>query len=110
LGYGARIFAITQRPAESDKTALGNASLIHCHRMATADDALYMSKLLRVPQEQVDALSNYEWIERDAGGRVRTNVVSSAPKLRNSSRKASTHTPQIARARQRSLQPRKNTR
>ncbi len=110
LGFGATIYAITQRPAESDKTALGNASLIHCHRMATADDALYMSKLLRVPLEQVDALANYQWIERDASGSVRTNVPSSSAELRKPSRKASTHSPQIARARQRSLQPRKNTR
>lgn len=104
LGYGATIYAITQRPAESDKTALGNASLIHCHRMATADDAQYMAKLLRVDAAAVDLLQNYQWIERTGGGELRTGGPKLCPTLRNLSRSVPTQTPQIARARGRSLQ------
>lgn len=55
-GFGARIFAITQRPSESDKTALGNASLIHCCAMVRAADRKYMAEEMNVPVEQVAKL------------------------------------------------------
>ena len=70
LGYGAHVYAITQRPAESDKTALGNASLVHCHRMATHDDRRYMAKLLDVPLDRVAALKPLDYIERHASGEL----------------------------------------
>jgi len=89
LGFGADIYAVTQRPAESDKTALGNATLIHCHRVGYEDDARYMSKLLRVPQTQVDALLPYQWIERDESGAVRTGGPRGSMELRKPSRKTS---------------------
>jgi hypothetical protein len=108
LGFGATIYAVTQRPAESDKTALGNASLIHCHRMATDDDARYMAKLLRVPQESVDALRPYDWIERTAAGELRKSGPSVHHPLRKPSRKTATQLTHIAGARERTLQkPRK---
>lgn len=68
LRYGPSIYAITQRPSESDKTALGNASLVVCHRMQRADDELYMAKELRVPVADLQKLQPFEWIERPAGG------------------------------------------
>lgn len=71
LGFGCDIYAVTQRPAESDKTALGNASLVHCHRMGTDDDIRYMSKLLRVDAARVDSLLDYQWIERFSDGTLR---------------------------------------
>lgn len=75
LGYGCNIFAITQRPAESDKTALGNASIVHCHRMAYTDDRIYMSKLLDVDVAQVKALKPLQWIERHDSGELVTGTV-----------------------------------
>jgi hypothetical protein len=74
LGYGANVFALTQRPAESDKTALGNASIVHCHRMGTTDDRAYMAKLLDVPIAQVQALKPREWIERHDSGELVTHT------------------------------------
>lgn len=74
LRYGPTIYAITQRPSESDKTALGNASLVVCHRMARAKDELYMADELRVPVAQVQALQPFQWIARDALGRVTTSA------------------------------------
>lgn len=71
LGFGAHVYAITQRPAESDKTALGNATLVHCHRQVTEDDVRYIAKLLRVEFAVVDSLLPYQWIERDASGQRR---------------------------------------
>lgn len=70
LRYGSSIYAISQRPSESDKTALGNASRVHCHRMQRAADCAYIAAELRVPVEEVDRLRPFEWIERDAWGRV----------------------------------------
>lgn len=72
LGFGCNVFASTQRPAESDKTALGNASIVHCHRMGTTDDRKYMAKLLDVELCQVQALKPREWIERHDSGELIT--------------------------------------
>ncbi len=65
LRYGPRIFAITQRPAESDKTAIGNATLIHCHQLMRADDERYMARELRCDPRDLERLAPLEWIERD---------------------------------------------
>lgn len=53
---GGRLVGLTQRPAESDKTLLGNAHLVACHGCTRAEDAAYMGKLMRVPQAVVDSL------------------------------------------------------
>lgn len=55
-GFGAFIYAITQRPSESDKTALGNASLIHCCNMVRAKDRQYMAAEMNVTIEEMDSL------------------------------------------------------
>lgn len=65
LRYGPKIYACTQRPAESDKTIIGNASRVHCHMMQRAGDALYMAREMRVAVGLVDALKPFQWIERD---------------------------------------------
>lgn len=74
LGYGCNVFALTQRPAESDKTALGNASIVHCHRMGTLDDRKYMAKLLDVELRQVQDLKPRDWIERHDSGELITHT------------------------------------
>lgn len=65
LRYGPEIYAITQRPSESDKTVMGNASVLHVHQCALEIDAAYMARQLRVDMPQVDALVPFQWIERD---------------------------------------------
>lgn len=70
LRYGPRIFALTQRPAESDKTALGNATVIHCHRMSAPRDRAYMAEALGVPVLDVENLTGYRYLERHASGRL----------------------------------------
>lgn len=74
LGYGCNVFALTQRPAESDKTALGNASIVHCHRMGTMTDRKYMAQLLDVDVSMVQALKPREWIERHDSGELFTHT------------------------------------
>jgi hypothetical protein len=80
LRYGPTIYVLTQRPAESDKTSIGNASVLHVHQCALEIDSIYMAKQLRVPVDQVEALAPYEFIERDrrtkilATGKLRAPV------------------------------------
>jgi hypothetical protein len=65
----ARIFALTQRPAESDKTVAGNAAIIHAGFQTFPRDRKTMSEYLDVPLSQVLALKQFEWIERDTRAR-----------------------------------------
>lgn len=65
LRYGPSIYALTQRPSESDKTVFGNASVLHTHQMDRVDDGKHMARELRCDQKLVDALRPYQWIERD---------------------------------------------
>lgn len=86
LRYGPEIYFLTQRPAESDKTSFGNASVIHAHQCALEIDVEYMRRQLRVPFEQVDALLPYEFIERDR----RTKALSTGRLTRPRTRRART--------------------
>ncbi len=63
--YGADIYAITQRPAESDKTAVGNAAVIHCCRMSRAKDRAYMADELDIDRRELAGLKGLDWIEKD---------------------------------------------
>lgn len=67
-----RVYALTQRPAESDKTIIGNATVIHAGRMNFESDELYMARCLKVPLEQVQALQDLAYIERN----MRTRTLS----------------------------------
>lgn len=69
---GGRVFAITQRPAESDKTILGNCALIHCGRMNTGRERRYMAEILDVSIEDLEGLQDLDYIHRD----MRTHQVS----------------------------------
>lgn len=71
LKYDCDIYAITQRPAESDKTIMGNASVIHCCRLQRPKDRQYMAEEMDLPQKEIDTLTAnpesgvYEYLERD---------------------------------------------
>jgi hypothetical protein len=75
LGYGVDIYAITQRPQESDKTSMGNASALVCCRLARADDRRYMANELDVPVSAIQGLSagrdSGDYLVRYAGNRAR---------------------------------------
>lgn len=64
-GYGIRTIATSQRPAEVDKTIIGNSTLIHCGRLSRGADRQYMQRELDIPREKIDGLQPLEWIERD---------------------------------------------
>lgn len=71
---GISIIAITQRPSESDKTALGNADYAHCCRLAFAPDREYVAKkVLDCPANELSVLKcdqttkKFDFIQRDLG-------------------------------------------
>lgn len=71
LGWGINIYALSQRPAESDKTILGNLTYIHTHRMARADDRKYIAKEMDIDPDQIKDLEKYQWIEAWPGGQIK---------------------------------------
>jgi len=58
LGFGMEVFAITQRPSESDKTSIGNATLIHCCQMIRHEDQKYMSREMGTTIENIALLNS----------------------------------------------------
>lgn len=65
-GMGTRVYALTQRPQEVDKTVQGNAAVFHCGMMSDSMDAAYVARrLLNVSAQKVEALGPLEFIERD---------------------------------------------
>jgi hypothetical protein len=65
LRYGPSLYALTQRPSESDKTVMGNATVIHSHAMARANDRRYMAAELDTDPAELAKLRPLEWVERD---------------------------------------------
>ncbi len=76
LKRGISIFAISQRWAESDKTAFGNATDFYLFRMASVSDVEYIAKKVDVPVTRLKELKPLDFIHYDAlthtanGGKV----------------------------------------
>lgn len=69
---GCTVIALTQRPAESDKTIAGNADVIHTGRLSFPRDRASMAEYLDVPVSDITALPSLHFIERD----MRTRALS----------------------------------
>ncbi len=67
LYYGNHIFAVTQRPQETDKTTWGNASVKHCHHLDLPLDQEYMGKILGVDPVEIGRLKRHEYFEKISG-------------------------------------------
>lgn len=65
LKRGISVYAISQRWAEADKTAMGNASLFVCFMMATGDDISYMARKTRIPVPELEILKPLEFVTFD---------------------------------------------
>lgn len=65
LKRGATIYAISQRWAEADKTAMGNASMFVIFRQATGPDARYMARYTRVTEDAINALPPLYFVKYD---------------------------------------------
>lgn len=68
---GLTVYGVTQRPAESDKTIIGNATLTHCCKLKRDTDRAYMAREMGCDKKLLDALKPLEFIEADELGRVR---------------------------------------
>lgn len=66
LKRGITIYAISQRWAEADKTAVGNASRFVLFRQSSGDDVLYLSRKTRVPSNELEGLKPLEFVNYDA--------------------------------------------
>ncbi len=66
LKRGVTIYAISQRWAEADKTAVGNASAFVLFRQSSGDDVRYLSRKTRVPESELEGLKPLEYVEYDA--------------------------------------------
>lgn len=66
LKRGITIYAISQRWAEADKTAIGNASEFVLFRQASGDDVLYLSRKTRVPATELENLKPLDFVHYDA--------------------------------------------
>ncbi len=61
----ANIYAISQRWAEADKTALGNASAIIVFRQSSQDDVRYLTRKTTIAAETIAGLDNLEFVAYD---------------------------------------------
>jgi hypothetical protein len=64
LKRGIKIYAISQRWAEADKTAIGNCSEFILFA-ARGDDIKYIARKARVPEERLEALAPLEFLRVD---------------------------------------------
>jgi len=71
-GWGINIYGVTQRPAESDKTIIGNMSFIHAHQVMRDKDRQYIASEMALPVEDLQKLTGYQWIERWQCGKLKT--------------------------------------
>jgi len=62
---GVEIFAVMQRPAESDKTVMGNATTIRTGRLARASDAAYVGAELGAEAADIQALPDLHFIAKN---------------------------------------------
>lgn len=66
LKRGITIYAISQRWAEADKTAVGNASEFVLFRQSSGDDVRYLTKKTRIPEAELSGLAPLEFVRYDA--------------------------------------------
>lgn len=77
MRFNPHIYALTQSPAESDKTVMRNATVLRCHAMTRPADRKAMASELDVDQALLDELdfAKFAYIERDRSTR---NLVTAA--------------------------------
>jgi len=62
---GIALIGVTQRPAESDKTIMGNASSIQVGRLSRAQDRRYMASEIDIRDEFINGLENLQYIKKN---------------------------------------------
>jgi hypothetical protein len=73
---GISIYAVTQRPSESDKTVFGNASALHVGRMTRKKDRVYIAGELDCKVDILDDLQPLDYVHREMStGKVTTGRI-----------------------------------
>lgn len=62
---GIALIGVTQRPAESDKTIMGNASSIQVGRLSRAQDRRYMASEIDIAESFINGLENLQYIKKN---------------------------------------------
>lgn len=63
--YGANIYGVTQRPAESDKTLFGNCHAIHCCKLKKFSDRQYMALELDMTEKDLNFKKRLWFVHRN---------------------------------------------
>jgi hypothetical protein len=63
--FGSRVYGLTQRPAECDKTIVGNAAVIHSGLMSFKTDRAYMARCLDLDEREIAQLAQLDFIEKN---------------------------------------------
>lgn len=66
LKRGITIWAISQRWAEADKTAVGNATDFVVFRQSSGDDVRYLSRKTRIGEDEMGGLVPLQFVKLDA--------------------------------------------
>lgn len=73
---GLRVVGVSQRPASIDKDFLGNATVIHCGRLAYPEDRRAVAKAAGIDETKIEQLLPLEYIEKNmATGEISTGKV-----------------------------------
>lgn len=65
-----KVYGVTQRPSESDKTIVGNRTLVHCCMLPRAADRAYMAREMGIEQSVLDSLQPLQYVEADQQNRI----------------------------------------
>lgn len=66
LKRGITLYCISQRWAEADKTAFGNASDYVIFRQSSGDDVRYLARKTRVAEDEINGLVPLQYVQLDA--------------------------------------------
>lgn len=83
---GMRLYATSQRPSESDKTIMGNLTLLHVGRMPRLQDARYIQSEIGVTADEIQRLPDRHYVECDARGTLSRGIVAIPRKRKSSAR------------------------
>lgn len=76
-----KVIAACQRPADADKSFLGNASEIRCYAVNWVSDQKVMANVMAVTAKDIAGLPKFEYFHRVMETKTTTRGVASAPKI-----------------------------
>ena len=65
-----KVYGVTQRPSESDKTIVGNRTMVHCCTLPRAADRAYMAREMGIDQSMLDGLQPLHYVEANQANQI----------------------------------------